>query len=335
MDEVSFALEEGRLVIPVLHQDCKIPFRLRRVQYVDVRTDYARGLQELLRMLEARPGRPAPLKAPAAPVPAEASQTGITRSTLERDEAAAAQARETAEHERTERERAACISSKRENTAALAAEPPQAERLVAAATTAVEPVSNSRRKLIMSVGSAVAAVLIGTVWLGTSTKHGEKVLVQPAKVSEAGKLPDPKQAQPAPVATRDPKTEIRPAEPYPEGRWVSQFLEASQGPSTEALRPFFHDTVAPYYSLPSSDWPGIEKDKKRYFARFPEISLRVTGKPQITKTDQGEVVDVTIEYENIRSDGHVVRGTSQLTITVRAIDGAWKIVGIQERVKST
>src|SRR5215475_2941868 len=68
MDEVSFALEEHKLVIPVLYRDCKIPFRLRRVQYIDARTDYERGLQELLRMLqvgtsaEAGPVAPAPLK---------------------------------------------------------------------------------------------------------------------------------------------------------------------------------------------------------------------------------------------------------------------------------
>jgi TIR domain len=51
MDEVSFALDEKKTVIPVIHQDCKIPFRLRRVQYVDFRHDYARGLKELLKTL--------------------------------------------------------------------------------------------------------------------------------------------------------------------------------------------------------------------------------------------------------------------------------------------
>jgi WD40 repeat protein len=51
MDEVSFALEEKKTVIPVLHKDCTIPFRLRRVQYVDFRQDYGRGVKELLRTL--------------------------------------------------------------------------------------------------------------------------------------------------------------------------------------------------------------------------------------------------------------------------------------------
>ena len=51
MDEVSFALEEKKTVIPVVYQDCTIPFRLRRVQHVDFRQDYARGLQVLLKIL--------------------------------------------------------------------------------------------------------------------------------------------------------------------------------------------------------------------------------------------------------------------------------------------
>jgi hypothetical protein len=36
MDEVSYALEEGKLVVPILFRYCAIPFRLRRVQYVDL-----------------------------------------------------------------------------------------------------------------------------------------------------------------------------------------------------------------------------------------------------------------------------------------------------------
>ena len=51
LDEVSFALETNKTIIPVLYLDCAIPFRLRRLQYIDFRTDYDRGLKELLRTL--------------------------------------------------------------------------------------------------------------------------------------------------------------------------------------------------------------------------------------------------------------------------------------------
>ncbi len=50
-DEVSFALNEGKRVIPVLYRDCKVPFRLARLQQIDFRADYARGLKILLRAI--------------------------------------------------------------------------------------------------------------------------------------------------------------------------------------------------------------------------------------------------------------------------------------------
>jgi hypothetical protein len=53
MDEVSLALEDGKTVVPVLHRKCKIPFRLRRLQYVDLTLNYEAGLDRLLATLGA------------------------------------------------------------------------------------------------------------------------------------------------------------------------------------------------------------------------------------------------------------------------------------------
>jgi hypothetical protein len=55
MDEVSFALEERKQIIPVLYRECAIPFRLRRVQYVDFATSYESGFADLLRALLLEP----------------------------------------------------------------------------------------------------------------------------------------------------------------------------------------------------------------------------------------------------------------------------------------
>lgn len=65
MDEVSYALEEHKQVIPVFYRDCQMPFRLRRVQYIDFRTDYDHGLRDLLRTL----GVAGPATVPASPEP--------------------------------------------------------------------------------------------------------------------------------------------------------------------------------------------------------------------------------------------------------------------------
>jgi TIR domain len=60
LDEVSFALKKQKTVIPVLYQDCEIPLRLDRLQYVDL-TNYSRGLKILLRSLtDPSHSRPAP-----------------------------------------------------------------------------------------------------------------------------------------------------------------------------------------------------------------------------------------------------------------------------------
>ena len=49
MDEVSYALEKRKLVIPVLISHCDIPFRLRRVQYIDLTVDDDARFHLLLR----------------------------------------------------------------------------------------------------------------------------------------------------------------------------------------------------------------------------------------------------------------------------------------------
>lgn len=51
MDEVSFALESNKNVIPVLLNECNTPFRLRRLQRIDFTTDYNQGLNLLLDVL--------------------------------------------------------------------------------------------------------------------------------------------------------------------------------------------------------------------------------------------------------------------------------------------
>ena len=51
MDEVSYALNEGKLVVPVLIRPCNIPYRLQRVQYIDFTADYDTGFSQLLRAL--------------------------------------------------------------------------------------------------------------------------------------------------------------------------------------------------------------------------------------------------------------------------------------------
>ncbi|NTV82954.1 MAG: TIR domain-containing protein [Bacteroidales bacterium] len=52
MDEVSFALEAGKTVIPILFIPCDIPFRLRRVQHADFTKNYDDAIKNLVQTLK-------------------------------------------------------------------------------------------------------------------------------------------------------------------------------------------------------------------------------------------------------------------------------------------
>jgi hypothetical protein len=98
MDEVSYALDEGKLVVPVLIRSCDIPYRLRRVQHIDFTADYDTGFSQLLRALG--------IEQPVQPVESAAAQEP---SLPERPESAVGEEKE------------AEVRSKRQKTKVLAA----------------------------------------------------------------------------------------------------------------------------------------------------------------------------------------------------------------------
>jgi len=73
MDEVARALESGKRVVPVVCQECKIPFRLARFEHVDLSRDYAAGLNKLIKGFSGV--SPAPI--PPAPTPPLARYRGL------------------------------------------------------------------------------------------------------------------------------------------------------------------------------------------------------------------------------------------------------------------
>jgi len=108
-DEVNFALDEQKTVIPILYQDCAVPFRLRPLQYVDFRTDYARALKVTLKTLNPEQSTPAISDAPRQyQADTIGADKGERAAEEEREKAEAQQAREEAEgRKRAEAERKA------------------------------------------------------------------------------------------------------------------------------------------------------------------------------------------------------------------------------------
>ncbi len=81
-DEVALALDEEKTLIPILYRDCEIPFRLRRLQYVDFRQDYRAGLNRLIEILagQREPAAKVPLEKPRGNAEATPQKTAVANT---------------------------------------------------------------------------------------------------------------------------------------------------------------------------------------------------------------------------------------------------------------
>jgi hypothetical protein len=61
MDEVSYAIGKGKKVIPVLIEECEVPFRIRRLQYANFTRNFEDGLKTLTDALDLDSNRKAKL----------------------------------------------------------------------------------------------------------------------------------------------------------------------------------------------------------------------------------------------------------------------------------
>jgi hypothetical protein len=138
-DEVAFALEEHKTIIPVFYRECKVPFQLRPFQYVDFRADYDRGLKVMVRTLAVKPApaaaavaevataaEPEPLVADAPPQEEREKAAELQRQAQEGRERIARWQQQEAEREQAEQAR--LEQEERERQAAEKARLEQEER---------------------------------------------------------------------------------------------------------------------------------------------------------------------------------------------------------------
>jgi hypothetical protein len=76
VDEISLALNKGKMVIPLMVEKCELPMRIHRAQWIDFRQGYEAALQTLLKQLGAE----------RQPVQAEKPEGGQESSKRELDE---------------------------------------------------------------------------------------------------------------------------------------------------------------------------------------------------------------------------------------------------------
>jgi hypothetical protein len=53
MDEVAFAIDQNKKILPILYQNCDIPFRIKRLQFIDFTGDYNKAFANLLKAIDA------------------------------------------------------------------------------------------------------------------------------------------------------------------------------------------------------------------------------------------------------------------------------------------
>jgi hypothetical protein len=288
-----------------LYQTCNIPFRLRRMQYVDFTGTYEKGLANLLRSLELGQATPPPQPAeePVAPGPTSIRKTEPSPQPKQPVSPPVIPAREPVTP-----------------TPDISPPPVRPEPSVS---------GMSPGKLVAA--GVVAFVLLIMVWLifrssnpSPSAKSNPTSQVsQPSEsqgAREPAQVPPPATGETAPPAARVLRT------------WLGSFLTAEQGPSVDALRPFFDQTVSPYYSLATADWNDIAKDKQSYFDRFPSIQYRLDGQPTYTPHSSTEgTIEFQMSFSATRKDGKVLTGSSIISLEVRGDFGQWTIAGVTER----
>lgn len=78
MDEISEAFQNNKQIIPILHQPCEVPMRIRRLQYIDFTKDYNTAFTRLIQVVsqDATPSKPvAPASVPQRQTPVESPQS--------------------------------------------------------------------------------------------------------------------------------------------------------------------------------------------------------------------------------------------------------------------
>jgi hypothetical protein len=133
--EASFAIDRGKVVIPVLYRECNVPFRLHPLQYADFRTDYANGIDQLLVTLGKGRGSTATAVNDEAQVEAKTEQA-LPQETQKQDEAEQARLEQERQQRAAERER---LKKKRKRAAARKARSEQLKRERLAAAERAHP----------------------------------------------------------------------------------------------------------------------------------------------------------------------------------------------------
>jgi TIR domain len=108
--------------------------------------------------------------------------------------------------------------------------------------------------------------------------------------------------------------------------WVKTFLAAWDDPNVGNLRPFFDETIKPYFSWPTADWVSIEKDRKYFHQHYPNVTYTPIGEPRDKSLSKDTRV---VEIDRRYFDGQ--EKMQHLSIYLHFADGKWMVAGIRDQ----
>jgi TIR domain/Protein of unknown function (DUF1566) len=68
-DEIAYAIDNKKRIIPIIYKACSVPFRIRSLQFIDFTKDYTLALNRLMKELGIKPPEPVPEPIPVPEPP--------------------------------------------------------------------------------------------------------------------------------------------------------------------------------------------------------------------------------------------------------------------------
>ena len=291
LDEVAFALDEKRPVLPILLQPVAVPFRLKRLQYIDFTGDYAAAFEQLAAALDVQAqalAHDAPARAAAAPAAGE--RIAAAPPPAEEPPAPAPPPRP------------APAPPLAAPTAPAAGTAASAQPSVA--ITAPAPAAR-RRPLGLMAAAAAGLVVLAYVLLMRNPPPREAPPVAAAPAAAPAAVPDaaapaaPRREAAAPGAAA-PVVPAAAAPVLDDQRirgFVADYIAALNRVDAGGLMAFYAERVD-YFDYPGVGHDFILKDKQAFHRRWPVIENRLASDIAVDRSagDGSVSVSYTIRY---------------------------------------
>ncbi len=365
LDEVAFALDERRPVLPILLQPVAVPFRLKRLQYIDFTGEHDAAFDQLLAALDlvvqpapqadAPHGAGSPQRAPrdAAVEPATAPSAALQQAPAPQGlmsplptppEPAAPPASPSLPSQPPAAAAAAPAPAPAAPLAAPPATPPATSRVA----PAVAPAPKRRLALGWIGGAVVGLVVVASLLLSREpAPHADlpsrpapppAAVVEPAAEPAVEPPPAPAHAETAVAETPAPAAPAQAAAPLDDQRirrFVADYIAALNRADAQALLAFYAERVD-YFDAKGVGHDFILQDRQAFHRRWPQIDNRLSGDIAIDRSagDGSATVNYAVRYRvSSAQRGDSRTGTAHDVLVLRLIEDRPQIVAQRQQVQ--